>query len=556
MGMKIESILNNMDINTLNMPDLLGKLEAGDIIRAKVLEVTANQLTLKLFDGTVFNAKLLTSMEAEVGDISDFIVKSNENGLIVLETLREIDDSQRIIKDENSDIKKQLFGLGIKPDKDNVEIAKAIKQYALPLDKDIFSKIADTIATIKNVTPQKVAYLVANKIPPEKDNLALLNRIVDDRQKVGSMLKSTFDALSKLDDKDTIEALSRILDENLEIEMPYSGKNLMESNQQQKEVSQVIKESLSSFDVQDKNLMYEFKGKLQEFLGDLFKTSSQEGIKMLSDEDIFTDKVMSYLKDNIRSFENLDMYEMKSIDNTVKDLFERLKVKITDDIVGIEGEDSLKQSIESSGYKKLLKDVFEKLYVKIDEKATAEDFKVKKLYKDLYKTLEIIKNAVEHSTSLQKDDILNKINNLQSNLKFINDINNHSLYIPIPINIQGTNTTGELYVLKNGKRGKKIDPQNTSVLISLNTPNLGQIDSLITVNKKNISINIRVEEQPIIKLIKENYIQLYNSLLEKGYKLVDVKCRLLEEEVNVINAEHTMQKELDLNKQKKIDYKI
>lgn len=554
--MKIESILSNMDINTLNMPDMLGKLAAGDIIRAKVVDITANQLTLKLFDGTVFNAKLLTSMEAEIGDISDFIVKSNENGQIVLETLKVIDDNQKNIKDENLDLKKQLIGLGIKPDKDNVEIAKAIKQNALPLDKDIFSKIADTISTIKNVTPQKVAFLVANKISPEKDKFELLNRIVDNRQKVGSMLKDTFEALSKLDDKETIESLNRIFKENLETEVSYSGKNFIESNEQQKEISQVIKESLPFFDGQEKNQISEFKGKLQEFVDNLFKTSSQEGMKLLNDEDKFTDKAISYLKDNIKSLENLNMYEKKSIENTVKDLFNSLKAKITDDRVSIKGESSLKQAEESREYQKLLKDVFDKLYVKIDEKTTAEDFKAKKLYKDMYKTMELIKNAVEQSSSLQKEDILNKINNLQSNLKFVNDISNHSLYIPIPINIQGTNTTGELYVLKNGKRGKKIDPQNTSVLISLNTPNLGQIDSLITVNKKNISLNIRVEEQSIISLIKENYIQLYNSLLDKGYKLVDVKCRLLEEEVNVINAEPTMLKELDLNKQKKIDYKI
>lgn len=173
----------------------------------------------------------------------------------------------------------------------------------------------------------------------------------------------------------------------------------------------------------------------------------------------------------------------------------------------------------------------------------------------MYEKLDVIKSAIEHSNPANKDELLNKIDNLQGNLKFINELNNHSTYIQIPLKMFDKNTTGELYVLKKGSRGKKIDPQNASVLVSLNTQNLGQVDSLISVNKKNISLNLRVEDQSIISFIKENYIELYNSLRAKGYKLVDAKYRLIDERINVINADRTMKKELDLSSQS-IDCKI
>ncbi|WP_027621509.1 flagellar hook-length control protein FliK [Acetivibrio clariflavus] len=554
--MKIESIFTNLDINTLNMPDILGKLSAGDIIRAKVLDANANQLTLKLFDGTVFNARILSSLEAEQGSILDFIVKSNSNGQIVLETLKENNYNPKSTNDANLDLKKLLMELGIKPDKNNIEIAEAIKQNEIPLDKDIFKKISDTITAFKNVTAQKVAFLIANKIEPERQNIALLNKIVDEKQKVDAMLKSTFEALINLNDEDVLEHLSQILNENPSDETYTLEKNVQQFNYSQEMISRNVTESVfSSYEQKNGQIQLQVKQKMQEFVNKFMKSSLQQGTKLQEEENIFVNKALQYLKDNLTGLEEMDIYKQKSLENIIKDIFRQLKEN-TKEIKKVSGlEVSKEQSIKNQdNYKHKISEAFEKLYIKVTEKTSGNDLKINRVYKDIYHKLETIKSVIEQSAALQKNEILNKIENLQSSIKFINDINNQSIYIQLPLNIQGKDTTGEIYVLKRKSRGKKIDPQNTTVFVSLNTPNLGQIDSLITVYKKNISLNIRVEEQSIINLIRENHIQLYNSLLDKGYKLVDVKYRLTEE-VNLLNAESMMLKEIGSNKQS-IDYKI
>lgn len=554
--MKIESIFTNLDINTLNMPDILEKLSAGDIIRAKVLDANANQLTLKLFDGTVFNARILSSIEAEQGSILDFIVKSNSNGQIVLETLKENNYNPKSTNDANLDLKKQLMELGIKPDKNNIEIAEAIKQNEIPLDKDIFKKISDTITAFKNVTAQKVAFLIANKIEPEKQNIALLNKIVDEKQKVDAMLKSTFEALINLNDEDVLEHLSQILNENPSDETYTSEKNVQQFNYSQEMISRSVTESVfSSYEQKNGQMQLQVKQKMQEFVNRFMESSLQQGTKLQEEENIFVNKALHYLKDNLTGLEEMDIYKQKSLENIIKDIFRQIKEN-TKEIKTVSGfEVSKEQSIKNQdNYKQKISEAFEKLYIKVTEKTSGNDLKINRVYKDIYHKLEAIKSVIEQSATLQKNEILNKIENLQSSIKFINDINNQSIYIQLPLNIQGKDTTGEIYVLKRKSRGKKIDPQNTTVFVSLNTPNLGQIDSLITVYKKNISLNIRVEEQSIISLIRENHIQLYNSLLDKGYKLVDIKYRLTEE-VNLLNAESMMLKEIGSNKQS-IDYKI
>ncbi len=550
--MKIEGFVGNTDISVLNVSDILRKLAVGDIVRARVLDITANELTLKLFDGTVFSAKTMSLLDAQQGDIVDFIVKNNTNSQLVLETLKENEYSQKSTNDSNLNLKQQLMDINIKPDKNNLEIAKEIKQNNLPLNKEIFGKLADTIIAFKNVTPQKAAYLLANNIELEEKNISLLNRIVDEKQKIGPMLKDTFEALSNLTGKDIMESVSMVLRQN---NNQKTSSELLNNNQKQEFISNILEKVFYSSNQEKAPILSEIKEKLLKFVGSYLEHNSLEEMKLNANDKMFTDKALLFLKENVKNFEGSGFYKENSIENSLKELFNKLKA-----ITNGENDDTKSQTLqkiptESSEYKKDLEEILQKFYVKIDENTGVDDLKIKKTYKDMYEKLEIIKHAVKQSNELQKNEILNKIDNLQSNLKFINDLNNHNTYIQIPLNILGKNTTGELYVLMKGSKGKKIDPQNASVLVSLNTPNLGQIDSLINVNKKNISLNIRVEEQSIISFIKGNYIQLYNSLLDKGYKLVDVKYRLIEEEVNAINAERTIIKELDLNNQS-IDFKI
>jgi hypothetical protein len=127
--------------------------------------------------------------------------------------------------------------------------------------------------------------------------------------------------------------------------------------------------------------------------------------------------------------------------------------------------------------------------------------------------------------------------------------------VQIPLNIWSGNLTGELHVLKRDNKRKRIDPEDTTVVIALDTANLGKIESVIGVNKKNISINMRVENEETIKLIKESYGKLYNRLSSIGYKLVDMKYRIIDDELDLLNINKVVPNELKKHK-KSLDIKI
>ena len=166
-----------------------------------------------------------------------------------------------------------------------------------------------------------------------------------------------------------------------------------------------------------------------------------------------------------------------------------------------------------------------------------------KLFKDLQDSVSNIKNLASQLSGFARDSMMNLSGSLDSNMSFLNQLNNYSSYMQLPLSMFNKDTTGELYMLKRGSKSKKLDPSNLTVLISLDSENAGRIDTLLSIDKKDISTNFRLENSDIFPILKENHRELYNSLLSKGYRLVDYTFKLLDEPINIVNFEAEAQKE-------------
>ncbi len=178
-----------------------------------------------------------------------------------------------------------------------------------------------------------------------------------------------------------------------------------------------------------------------------------------------------------------------------------------------------------------------------------------RLYKDIDKAIQTLKSEILQLPQGLREAAANIVFNLESNMNFINQLNTYSSYVQLPLSLFDKNTTGELYMLKRGSKAKKLDPSNMTVLLSLDTEKIGRIDTLLSVDKKNISTNFRVENSEVFPVLKEKHKELYNSLMEKGFRLVDFTYRLMEEPINIVNFEVEAKKEF-LKNSNNIDISI
>lgn len=212
------------------------------------------------------------------------------------------------------------------------------------------------------------------------------------------------------------------------------------------------------------------------------------------------------------------------------------------------GEHALEQlNTNEKGIKNFEESVnkLQNMFIKIDQ--NSDEINPVKLYKSMQDAVQSLKASIQQLPTSMQQAASNIVSNLESNINFINQLNNYSSYLQIPLSIFNHNTTGELYMLKKGSKSKKLDPSNMTVLISLDSNNIGRIDTLLSVDKKNISTNFRLEDSKVFDILKENHKMLYTSLLEKGYRLVDFTYRLMEEPLSVVNFEEEAKKEFIKN---------
>lgn len=540
--------------NNTGVSDIMLRLDVGDIVRAKVMEITGNDLVLKLFDGKTVNATMMSYVDIKQGEIVEFILKNKSENRLFLETLKSIGQKIPSLEEE---IKNKLLELGLKPDKRNIEAATELKNNNTPLDREAIKKVLDAVVKFKDLTFDKAAFLVSKGISPGEKAIQSLNRL-SNGEKIEASLTQIMDSLIGIDDKNLLSFIAKALES---IDQKYEPVNpdFLDANPESinqkpqpsdatSEKQPVEKQTAPYFKIFEnepeglsinKNLILSIKHKISEFA-----ISNEKG-------DIEPDKLIEYLKSNEPEFEQLynsNPKEVKTaLDNLLRKLFEKNE-KVENEALA-QNKPSEKHDTDADKIRRS----FEKMFVRVSE--DTKDMDVKKIYKSMYEKLDTLAKVLEASKVLGKEDILSRIDNLKSNMEFINDINRHSVYMQIPLNIKDNGTTGELYILKRDSKRKRIDPGNVTVFLSLDTKSLGLVESLISINKKNISLNMRFENREVIDLFKERFQELYNSLQEMGYRLVDIKYRVIEEKVNLLNANKILDSELNRAK-KVIDFRI
>lgn len=567
--MKITHFNDSQTYGISNIDDIISKLNVGDSLKARVIGISGNELVLKLTDGSLLKAASMIPLDLKQGQLVDFIVKNKSDGKIFIETIRE--DVQRA---ESNNIMKTLISMDIKPDDKSVEIANAIKLNNISLNKDTFTNIAQSLKNFKNISPLKAAFLAANNLSIDEKNISALNSLLDNSAKIGKSINGLKGMLESMDDIDLLQKIEA----NLEKAGFNPEKKDDNSAMSQKGVNKANDNNHETF--------MKLSGEITKAQGDsslktILSSLTDDGIEGLSqlikgsedgDFEALLGKIRDFINKNISNPDKLDKpignkgstllkdaivinENNKGIDDLVEDikiLFQKLK-NTEKNSSGNDKEIGSSPSNVNEKKSGHISKVLDSLFVRIDSDSLKDDLHAKSLYKDINSILEIIRDTVSLSDNAMKDQIINKTDSMQNMVRFLNDINNHSTFLQIPLKISDGNTNCEIYVLKKNPGKKKIDPDNATAYISLDTNNIGKVDTLINMSKKNISINMIVESEGVCEFVKSNYSLLYKSLREKGYNLADLKCRVSCEDVNFINVNSIMNKEV---KRGSIDYKV
>ena len=120
------------------------------------------------------------------------------------------------------------------------------------------------------------------------------------------------------------------------------------------------------------------------------------------------------------------------------------------------------------------------------------------------------------------------------------------LYAQIPLRSESEHSTAELYIVKRDRGAKSIDDANATVALCIETENLGRVESLIHIEKNDLTLRFRVETQREAKFIKSRLNELRALDFPAQYTLRGASVALAGEPLTLDNAARTLQKEFAL----------
>ncbi|EPR13530.1 hypothetical protein [Ruminiclostridium papyrosolvens] len=564
-----------------NNTDILNKLKQGDVIRAQILENSGEELTIKLSDGSEVHANALTTINAKEGDFVNFVFKGTEGGKLVLESLGT--NMAQPVNEALVNAKSALALINLPMSDKNIEMAMALLKQNVPVTNESLLKMEQLTIADKGLKADAAAFLIASKLSDNINNIEKLQNLLSGRLKITDNISGLIKLVEGAGETETpktpqeiVNRLASIVKENNE-NVPVKAAvmdNLLER------LTSTIKMKFGNAEgiVEGSSASNSSAGKSGAALltGNSQTTvvqSSAASANQVNTENIQNSPAKTEINQLLRAengfdidnsttpapLSKADLPVLRELRNQLQTIAEEQKltqeqftaikyiakeISNTIDKIGLRQKELDNFNLDA-GKQHIIKDAvntLKNLIVRIDRQNN-EEINPVKLYNELESSLTVVKNAIQHLPSLVRETAVNIVNNLESNVNFINQLNNYSSYVQLPLSIFNKNTTGELYMLKKGSKAKKLDPSNLTVLLSLETNNIGRIDTLLSIKEKDVSTNFRLEDSGVFNILKDSHKMLYNSLLEKGYRLVDFTYKLLEDPISIVNFEEEAKKE-------------
>ena len=507
----------------------LEALSAGDILQGRVQSLTNGLLLIKLTDGTAFSAKVPENFSASIGESITLEIGDHQSDQLTARIL-----SQEIIAPKLTSSNQEEYKLA-------EIIGRDISSQGVSPTKELITDVLALLKAEPEIPIDKAAFLVCNKMEPDPEMLKILQKISENEFNLHDNIQSLQEGL--------VKGLTQIDSE--------ARKNIIKPliiSQELDSLSQELNQILSKVQPEIKDtIIQNIKEVLTRTLLD--ETNVREGKSDTSEVLVFEQKafqqiVRSALETKVNKEPEIEgglsRFNPSELDNILKDINKALENNHTKTIDKLQSE--------TKDVEKILEKFFDKAIIKAENGEIQDIIDIKEKTEALKKVMEFSQKAISQMDKQTQDTIQPAFKEISQAFRFFNQVTTYDSMMQIPLKINRENTTGELYVMKR-KNHKKLNCENFTLFLSLQTSNLGRIESFLNASHKCVTISFRVEQEDLVKLVKDQHRALYDGLLNKGYKLAEMKCRLLEDDnTGILDAAAKTREFLGL--QSKVDLKI
>lgn len=458
---------------------VLRKLLAGDTFYGEVVGIDDKTALLKLSDGSLVNARLLSNANIQAGQALTFIVEETSQSGISIKPL-DISQQQSVF------ISKALEAAGLAESSDNINMVKELLSLNMPVDAGTLGEMVKYSLNFPDANPSTLASLMRLDIPVTADNIAQFesyksyeHSILSDLNKLGGGLSGIFEEIVFYG-KEALLADSRTGEQNI----------LNQAELFSRITDTLYSEGTNGQAVQSRTMAEVFdSGTLKEFAEAVRKLPvSDDNRAMLTKLSLSILEGTATVHEVLDSFTNIlksqpsAASELQNFPGT--DFFNRLLSEMINETLKLNPADLTKEEGLKSYYKRI-KNVLDKLS---DDIASTD----------------------------KTGDLSKSMDSIRSNIDFMNDLNKNMTYFQMPVRFSESDANGELYVFTN-KRALAEGRDNISALLHLDMEHLGPVDVYVRLQGMNVSTNFCLESEQLLDFVYSNIDKLSRRLEALGY---------------------------------------
>lgn len=499
---QIQENSRDMSFSTLEkglrngMKEMEGKMP-GQSVTGEVIEADGQDILLAIGKNQLLRARLSLAMDVEAGQQLTFGIKSIGGMKVVLSPLFENMTS-------GSGAEKALELAGLPRNEETMKMVEAMMKEGMKLDPDSLSSMYRTVNAHMDADITTLVQLNRMGLPVTEENITQLQSYKNYEGQVTEGVKilmgEVAEQLSSLaasdNPEDVFTFLKVVLGEPSGTENVQTEENMAGDDN----VIQTFKNAVMT-EAPEENAG---KEKLP-FMPGMAEQAGEKGLGMaLSDvlqkAGFSEETVNACLKGELPA----------------KELLTELGRVVKDGRLSTEQKNGILELLKDNEFlENLKKGLTEKFLLTPDE--VGEDGQVEKLYERLDSQLSRMNQALQ-GMAKENPALSQSIQNLSSNVEFMNQLNQMFTYVQLPLKLSGQEAAGELYVYTNKKNLAKKDGQ-VSALLHLDLEHLGEIDIHVSLRDSHVSTKFCLSDEKALDLVAANIDTLNQRLMKRGYSM-------------------------------------
>lgn len=522
---------NSVSNASASANNAIAKVDVGQMFRGQILDITNNMVSISMEGKGVLNARMLDSVSLNIGDNILFQIQEN-NGSSVL--IKPQPESAGAMKDNA--IFKVLDANGLMPTEKNYQIAEALMNRGMPVDKGHMQQLIQQSYKFPDASIDTLASLNKLGLEINETNISQYQDYMNNSHQLSADLgrlaadiadfsMSAFNELGQSGNVSDMLELNRAILSIISDRGDFSPETL-QSTKVNPEAALIPEEIFQAGDLvaEDGELLNSVQNnsvqkESGEHSGVNAGTLGNE-LQMLAEHTGMNRDDINNIFDKLNKmgFDKEALAKVsKESDSPVK-LMNNLDTIISNNAEKISDE-AIKDFFASKEWNALLNEGTKKKF-SLNPEEMKNPKEIDDLYNKIYDRTNKLMDSLSHSGAGDSNNLNQSARSVQERIDFMQNLNNMYVYAQIPVKTQSSEMNSDLFVYMN-KKAMKDAKEEVSALLHLDMEHLGATDVHVSLHGNTVHTRFYVEDEISARIIDEHMTMLERAINENGLSLTN-----------------------------------